>query len=161
MRVFWTALAVLGALLLQSALSQVLPPSARLFDPFLLVLVYCGLAFGESHAMLTGAAAGWVQDVHFGGPVLGLSGLTRVVLGFLVGLAATRFQLTEAGPRGLVLLGAAVFDVLFMWGLASAFDVPVASPAASSIALRAFINAALGMALFELLERRLIRKRRP
>lgn len=161
MKVFWTALAVLGALLLQSALSQVLPPSARLFDPFLLVLVYCGLSFGESHAMLTGAVAGWVQDVHFGGPVLGLSGLTRVVLGFLVGLAATRFQLTEAGPRGLVLLGAAVFDVLFMWGLASAFDVPAAAPTAASIALRAFINAVLGMALFELLERRLLRKRRP
>jgi rod shape-determining protein MreD len=161
MKVFWTALAVLGALLLQSALSQVLPPAARLFDPFLLVLVYCGLSFGESHAMLTGAVAGWVQDVHFGGPVLGLSGLTRVLLGFMVGLAATRFQLTEAGPRGLVLLGAAVFDTLFMWGLASTFDVAVTPPTASGLALRAFVNAGLGMLLFELLERRLLRKRRP
>lgn len=161
MKVFWTALAVLGALLLQSALSQVLPAAARLFDPFLLVLVYCGLSFGESHAMLTGAAAGWVQDVHFGGPVLGLSGLTRVLLGFLVGVAATRFQLTEAGPRGLVLLGAALFDALFMWGLASTFDVAIARPTASGLALRAFVNAALGMALFELLDRRLLRKRRP
>lgn len=161
MKVFWTALALLAALLLQSALSQVLPPAARLFDPFLLVLVYCGLSFGESHAMMTGAAAGWVQDVHFGGPVLGLSGLTRVVLGFLVGLAATRFQLTEAGPRGLVLLGAALFDTLFMWGLASTFDVGVAAPTVSGLALRAFVNAALGMALFGVLERRLLRKRRP
>ena len=86
MKVFWTTLAVVAALLVQSGLSQVLPPAARLFDPFLLVLVYCGLAYGETHAMMAGAAAGWVQDVHFGGPVLGLSGLTKVVLGFLVGI---------------------------------------------------------------------------
>jgi len=161
MKVFWTALAVVAALLVESGLSQVLPPAARLFDPFLLVLVYCGLSFGETHAMLTGAAAGWVQDVHFGGPVLGLSGLTKVVLGFLVGVAANRFQLTEAGPRGLVLLGAAAFDALFLWGLASTFDIAITPPTASSLALRAFINAVLGMLLFELLQRRLVRKRRP
>jgi rod shape-determining protein MreD len=161
MRAFWTALAVLAALLVQSGLSQVLPPAARLFDPFLLVLVYCGLAFGETHAMLTGAAAGWVQDVHFGGPVLGLSGLTKVVLGFLVGVAATRFQLTEAGPRGLVLLGAAVFDALFLWGLAATFDISITAPTTTSLALRALTNAAVGMLLFELLERRLLQKRRP
>lgn len=161
MKVFWTAVAVLAALLLQSALSLVLPPAARMFDPFLLVLVYCGLSFGETHAMLTGAVAGWVQDVHFGGPVLGLSGLTRVVLGFLVGVAATRFQLTEPGPRGLVLLAAATFDALVMWGLASTFDVALVPPTVSGLALRAFVNAVLGMAIFALLERRLLRKRRP
>ncbi|HET8644030.1 MAG TPA: rod shape-determining protein MreD [Vicinamibacteria bacterium] len=161
MKAFWTALAVLAALLLQSGLSQLLPPAARLFDPFLLVLVYCGLAFGETHAILAGAAAGWVQDVHFGGPVLGLSGLTKLLLGFLVGLAATRFQLTEAGPRALVLVGAALFDALFLWGLASTFDIAVSPPTLSSLALRAFINALLGTMLFALLERRLLRGRRP
>ena len=160
MKVFWTTLAVVAALLVQSGLSQVLPPAARLFDPFLLVLVYCGLAYGETHAMMTGAAAGWVQDVHFGGPVLGLSGLTKVVLGFLVGVAATRFQLTEPGPRGLVLLGAAVFDALFLWGLASAFDVALPTPSVSSLALRALINSLLGMLLFAVVERRLAHRRR-
>jgi hypothetical protein len=92
--------------------------------------------------------------------VLGLSGLTKVVLGFLVGVAATRFQLTEAGPRGLVLLGAAVFDALFLWGLASTFDVALTPPTASSLALRALINALLGVLLFELLERRVLRRGR-
>jgi rod shape-determining protein MreD len=160
MKAFWTALAVLAALLVESGLSKVLPPAARLFDPFLLVLVYCGLSFGETHAMLTGAVAGWVQDVHFGGAVLGLSGLTKVVLGFLVGVAATRFQLTEAGPRGLVLLGAVAFDALFLWGLAATFDIGITPPTASSLALRALVNAVLGVVLFELLEHRLVPKRR-
>ena len=58
---------------------------ARVFDPFLLVVVYCGLTGGEVHGMLAGAAAGWVQDVHFGGRILGLSGLSKLLVGFGVG----------------------------------------------------------------------------
>ena len=33
MRVFWTALAILAALLLQTALGRVMPVQARIFDP--------------------------------------------------------------------------------------------------------------------------------
>ncbi len=160
MKVFWTVLARLASLLVQSALGAILPGAARLFDPFLLVLVYCGLSFGETHAMLAGAAGGWVQDVHFGGEVLGLSGLTKVLIGFAVGVAATRFQLTEAGPRALVLLGAAVVDTLLLWGLAAAFDIAVARPGATVVAARAAINAALGVLFFGLLERRVLSARR-
>ena len=54
-----------------------LPAEARFLDPFLLVVVYCALVGGETHGMLAGAAAGWVQDVHFGGSVLGLSALAE------------------------------------------------------------------------------------
>ena len=161
MRVFFTVLAIAGALLLQSALSMVLPAGARVFDPFLLVLVYCGLSFGETHGMLAGGAAGWVQDSFFGGHVLGLSGLTKVLVGFAVGLAATRFQLTEAGPRMLVLVAAVVVDVLLLGVLGGLFDIAVGRPSVSGLALRAAINALLGVVLFELLERRLISKRRP
>jgi rod shape-determining protein MreD len=159
-KVFWTVLALLASLLLQSALSAVFPPAARLFDPFLLVLVYCGLAYGETHAMLAGAAGGWLQDVHFGGDVLGLSGLTKVLIGFAVGVAATRFQLTEAGPRALVLLAAAVLDTLLVWGLARAFDIAVAAPGPSVVAARALLNALLGVLVFGLLERRVLTARR-
>lgn len=161
MRAFGTVLAIVGALLLQSALSAVLPAAARVFDPFLLVLVYCGLSFGETHGMLAGGAAGWVQDSFFGGHVLGLSGLTKVLLGFAVGLAATRFQLTEAGPRALVLVAAVVVDVLLLGALAAMFDIAVGRPSVSGLALRAVVNAVLGVLLFELLERRLVSKRRP
>ena len=161
MKAFFTLLAIALALLLQSALSVVLPAGARVFDPFLLVLVYCGLSFGETHGMLAGATAGWVQDTFFGGHVLGLSGLTKVLVGFAVGLAATRFQLTEAGPRALVLVAAVVLDVLLLGALAAMFDIGVGRPGLSGLALRALVNAVLGVLLFELLERRLMSKRRP
>jgi rod shape-determining protein MreD len=153
-KVFWTAVALVAALAVQSALSLIGPGWARILDPFLLVVVYCGLKGGETHGMLAGAAAGWLQDVHFGGRVLGLAGLSKVLIGFGVGLAGTRFQLTEPGARLLVLVLAVVLDALFMRQLAGAFDVATGALTLSGMALRAAVNAAIGLPLFAVVERR-------
>lgn len=155
MTLLWTAAALLAALLLQTLLSLVLPGYARLFDPFLLVLVYCGLTGGASHAMLAGAAAGWVQDVHFGGPVLGLSGLTKVLVGFGVGAGSTRFHLAEPGARVLVLVLATVMDALIFNRLAAVFDVSAYALSPAGLLVRAVTNAGVGILVFETIDRRL------
>jgi rod shape-determining protein MreD len=152
--VFWTAVALVAALAVQTALSLIGPGWARILDPFLLVVVYCGLKGGETHGMLAGAAAGWMQDVHFGGRVLGLAGLTKVLVGFGVGLAGTRFQLTEPGARLLVVVMAVLLDALVLRQLAGAFDVTTGSLTVGGLAVRAGVNAAIGVPLFALLERR-------
>ncbi len=154
MRTFWIALAIVIALLLETMLSRLLPGQARVFDPFLIVFVYCALVGGETQGMLAGLAAGWVQDVHFGGPVMGLSALVKLVVGFGVGVAAGHFLLVGPGARALVLLVASVGDaVLFQW-LASVFDIPVPDLSPGALLSRATVNAALGTALYELIDRR-------
>jgi rod shape-determining protein MreD len=153
-RVFWTAVALLAALLLQTALTQIAPGHARILDPFLIVLVYCGLTGGEMYGMLAGAAAGWIQDIHFGGSVLGLSGLTKILVGFAVGFASTRFHLVEAGPRAVVLFVATAADALIYTQLASVFDVASYEITPAGILGRALVNAVVGVAAYEILERR-------
>lgn len=160
MRLFGIALALLAALLLQTALTRVLPGQARIFDAFLLVMVYYGLANGESQGMLVGALGGWIQDIQFGGSVLGLSGLTRVMIGFAVGTAGTRFHLSEPAPRALVLFLAALADALVFGGLASAFDVAVTRLSPLQMLARAGVNALAGVLLFGLVDRQLRRWRR-
>jgi rod shape-determining protein MreD len=156
-----TAAALLGALLLQTVLSQLAPQHARAFDPFLLVVVYCGLAGGEVHGMLAGAAAGWIQDVQFGGPVAGLSALAKLVVGFGAGAAAGRFLLTGPGPRLALLLAASLVDVLLHHQLAALFELvrPPLQPYA--VLLRAAANALLGTAAYELLDQRVRREAQP
>jgi cell shape-determining protein MreD len=154
MTFFWTAAAIVGALLAQTVLSLLVPGYARVFDPFLLVLVYCGLTGGASRAMLAGAAAGWVQDVHFGGPVLGLSGLTKVLVGFGVGAGSTRFHLAEPGPRVLVLLLATVVDAVVFNRLAAVFDVSAYALSPLGLLVRAGTNAVVGILAFEAIDRR-------
>jgi rod shape-determining protein MreD len=160
MRAFTTGLALLAALLVQTALAQVLPAYARVFDPFLLVIVYCGLAGGENHGMVAGAVGGWIQDILFAGRILGLSGLTKLLVGFAVGLAGARFHLTEPAPRALVLLLAVLLDAALLASLAAAFDVAVTPLTAAGLATRAIVNAAVGVACFGLVERQRRRWRR-
>jgi len=158
-KAFWTVLALLVAFLLQTALGHVVPHQARMVDLFVLVLVYCGLVGGETHAMLAGAAGGWVQDVQFGGGVVGLSGLTKVLVGFGVGLSGSRFQLTEPMARVMVLFAATLVDAIIFERLAAAFDVRIQTLSLAGALTRAALNAALGGVLFVYVDRRLARRR--
>jgi rod shape-determining protein MreD len=155
-----TGLAILGALLLNSALSHVSPPASRIFDPFLLVTVYCGLHGGETHGMLAGAAAGWVQDAHFGGTVVGLSGLSKLLVGFGVGVAGARFLLSGPMARASMLLAAGVLDSLLVEALASAFEIRAYELRLPALFGRAAVNALVGALLFEGLDRRLAARAR-
>jgi len=154
MKVFWTAVALLAALLLQTALTQIVPGHARVLDPFLIVLVYCALTGGEMHGMLAGAAAGWIQDIHFGGSVLGLAALTKILIGFAVGFASTRFHLIDAAARALVLLLATAADAVIYVQLASVFDVASFPLTPLGMVLRSAVNALVGAAAYEVIERR-------
>jgi len=159
MKVFWTLLAIAAAALLQSGLGQISGRIPFAIDPFLLVVLYCGLTYGETHGMLAGTVAGWVQDVLFGGQVAGLSGLTKLLIGFVVGLAGTRFLLVGPGPQILVIFAATIIDSLVLQSLASVFSVRTDELSAAGLALRAAVNAVVGVLLFSVMDRRVQRER--
>ena len=156
-----TIAGLLVALAAQTALSLVLPHQGRLFDPFLLVVVYSGLVFGETHGMLAGTAAGWILDLQFGGTVTGLQALTKILIGFAVGAAATRFLIAAAATRFLVLFAATLLDALVFERFALVFEVPASELSLAGLFARAALNAVLGAALFQILDARLRRSVRP
>ncbi len=152
-RAFWTGLAVAGAVLVETALGYLVPAPGRYLDPFLLVAVYCALAGGETHGMLAGALAGWVQDALFGGRVLGISALSKLLVGFVVGLGAGRFLIAGVAARTLVVLLATAADALVVQWLASVFAVQAAGLSPLAFASRATLNALVGGLLFALVDR--------
>jgi rod shape-determining protein MreD len=154
-RVFWTGLAIGAAVLVETALAYLVPSPGRYLDPFLLVVVYCALAGGETYGMLAGATAGWVQDALFGGRVLGLSGLSKLVVAFGVGLAAGRFLIAGAPARALVVLLATIVDALLVQWLASVFSVQTTGLSPLALLSRATLNALVGGLLYALVDRRL------
>jgi rod shape-determining protein MreD len=160
-RLALTLVALLAALLMQSGLSLIAPGHARFVDPFLLVLVYCALTWGENYAMLAGAAAGWVQDAQFGGPIIGLSGLTKVLVGFGVGLGGSRFHLSEPGGRAAALIGATLLDAFIFQQLAAAFEVHTYELTVGTLLVRCLVNAGLGVLLYSLADRRFPVEGRP
>lgn len=148
-------LALLIAFVLQSGLSLIGPGAARVIDPLLIVAVITALARGEVWGMCAGAVAGWVLDAHFGGVVLGLAGLSRMLVGFLVGFASARLLLLGPGSRLAVLAAATVLDARGLEWLAASFGVEVPTLGALPLGLRALFNAVLGALLYGALERRL------
>ena len=75
-------------------------------------------------------------------------------MGFAVGVAAGHFLLVGPGARALVLLVATLADAFVFQWLASVFDIPVLRPLPVALLSRATVNAALGAALFEVIDRR-------
>jgi len=156
-RAFWTGFAIVGAVLVETALGRFIPTPGRYIDPFLLVVLYCALVGGETHGMLAGVAAGWVEDALFAGPVLGLSALSKLVLGYAVGSAAGRFLMTGAAARALAVLVAAIADALLVQWLASVFGIEARPLGPLGLLTRATISALVGGLLFALVDRRLQR----
>jgi rod shape-determining protein MreD len=154
MRVVWTTLAILAAVLGQAALGHLAPTRAVFLDPLLLVAVFCGLRGGQTHGMLAGMACGWVRDVLFGGDVIGVSGLSLLTVGFSVGVVGTRFLLGRPAVRALVVFFSVLADAAIVEGVAVVFAISSQSLGLQAMALRAGITAALGAALFEVLDRR-------
>jgi rod shape-determining protein MreD len=158
-RALWTGLALLGAVLVETALGYLLPGPGRYIDPFLLVVVYCALVGGETFGMVSGAAAGWLQDALFGGRVLGISALAKLLIGFAVGVAGARFLISGSAARALaVLLATLAEGVLVPW-LASVFTLELAPQSVLTLLARGVLNAVAGGALFALVDRRVQRER--
>lgn len=149
-----TGLALGLAFVIQSALTLVLPGPGRLLDPFLVVVVYCGLTGGETHGMLAGTAAGWIQDTQFGGAVIGLAALTKLLVGFAVGVAATRFLVSAPSARLLVLFAATLVDALIFERLALVFEIAASEMSLRVLFARAVANAVLGVLALQAVELR-------
>lgn len=104
MSLFRTA-ALLGACLgLQVVLGRLLPESQRYVDFMALPVIWHAIACSQRSAMLTGCAAGLLQDAWFQIGTLGMNGFIKTFLGWAVGALGTRFDLN--GPAIRVIVGA-------------------------------------------------------
>jgi hypothetical protein len=155
MTLVWSGVSIVLALILQAGLSRFLPDQAPLIDPFLLITIFVSLTRGENNGMLVGVAAAWAEEIQFGGPVLGLLGLTRVVLAFFIGQAGRRFLISQAPAQFALIFTATIADAWMVGRLADLFEVPLITVSLPTLAMRAVVNAVLGAAAFRLIERRL------
>lgn len=142
-----------AALLLQSALSLFLPISAYVDLP-LVVATWFALSRGEIWGMVGGSLSGWMSEALFGRGVKGVSGLIRLVLGFALGMLGSRFLVTGAMQRFLLLLTITVLDTRAFEWIAPAFGMSPVQYSPAAMTVRGSINAIVGLVLFALFERR-------
>ena len=140
-------LVIVAVCLAQVLLAQYLPQVAKRCDLFIILVVYYGLTRPPAGAMVMGAGAGLVQDALVG-PILGLNGFKKTLIGYLVGTLGSIFMLNQAIPRFGILFAATVIDQAAELGLSMVMGQSVALPGIWDLVQRGLGNGVLGLLTF-------------
>lgn len=143
-------LALISALTAQATLSGLFMGATLAVNLVLVAVVYIALAYGALTGLLAGALGGLVQDAVAGG-IIGIGGMTKTLIGFLVGVLGAQFNLSSTVPR-LVMFAAATFvHELVFHGLQAIVGRPFALKW-SAVLVQSLVNALIGVTMFLLAE---------
>lgn len=151
MKIAGVLVAIALALALQTTLAPFVVGGTTAIDLVLVTVVYIALTSGPVSGMLAGSLAGLIQDQLSTG-VLGIGGLAKSIVGFVVGALGQQFIVTAALPRLLMFVGGtAAYQALFM-GLYVVLGLRSFPSPWKAIATQALGNALVGMIAFTIIE---------
>jgi rod shape-determining protein MreD len=140
-----------AALALQTTLSGLLAGGSIAVNLVLVAVVYLALAYGAVSGVLAGTIGGLVQDALAGG-IVGLGGMTKTLIGFLVGVLGAQFNLSTTVPRLVMFIAATFVHQLVFEGLHAMIDGRHFSPQWTATLLQALANGILGVVAFAVVE---------
>jgi rod shape-determining protein MreD len=144
-------IAVAGALVLQTTLSGLLVGGTIAVNLVLVGVVYVALTYGAVTGLLAGAAGGLIQDALSGG-IVGIGGLSKTLVGFVVGVLGAQFNLSTSVPRLVMFVAATFLHELVFGGLqAIAGGRPFAVHYSTTL-VQALINGLIGVTAFLVVE---------
>jgi rod shape-determining protein MreD len=151
LRVAGVLIAIALALALQTTLARFVVGGAAAIDLVLVAVVYVALTTGPVSGMLAGSVAGLIQDALSSG-VVGIGGLAKTIVGFLVGAIGQQFIVTAALPRIVMFLAATAAHALIFMGLYVGLGLRTFPSPWKAIASQAVGNMIVGMIAFALTE---------
>jgi rod shape-determining protein MreD len=143
--------AIALALALQTSLARFLVGGAAAVDLVLIVVVYVALTGGPVTGMLAGSLAGLTQDALSIG-VIGIGGLSKSIVGFVVGAIGQQFIVTAALPRLVIFLASTVAHAAIFMGLYVLLGLGSFPSPWAPILSQALGNAAVGMIACTIIE---------
>jgi rod shape-determining protein MreD len=139
------------ALALQTTLARFVVGGTAAVDLVLVAVVYVALVTGPVSGMVSGSIAGIIQDALSSG-VIGIGGLAKSVVGFLVGVMGQQFIMTAALPRLVVFVAATVVHAAVFMGLYLALGVRMFPAGWQAVVGQALGNAVVGIVAFAIIE---------
>src|SRR5688572_31830117 len=101
--------------------------------------------------MFAGSIAGVIQDSLSVGPI-GIGGLAKSIVGFLVGAVGQQFIVTAALPRVVMFVAATALHAAVFMGLYVALDLRAFPSPWTAVTSQALGNALVGIVAFTLIE---------
>jgi rod shape-determining protein MreD len=141
-----------AALVLQSTLAGISIAAGTRVNLVLVVVVYVALAFGALTGLLAGAGAGLAQDA-LGGGVIGVGGLSKTLVGFLVGVLGAQFIVSQPFTRFVMFVGATFVHELCFQGLLAVVESRPFGMHYTATLVQAVVNGAVGIVAFVLTDK--------
>jgi rod shape-determining protein MreD len=143
--------ALVVALLLQTTIAGMSLEGGSLVNFVLVAVVYVALAFGAMTGLLAGAAGGLAQDA-VAGSVVGIGGLSKTLVGFLVGVLGAQFIVAQPLTRFVMFVGATFLHELCFQGLYALVEGQGIQFGYRSVMTQAAINGLVGILAFQVVE---------
>jgi rod shape-determining protein MreD len=139
------------ALVLQTTLAGFTMAGATRVNLVLVAVVYVALAYGAVTGLLAGTAGGLIQDALAGG-IVGIGGLSKTIVGFLVGVLGAQFIVSQPFARFLMFVGATLVHDLCYRALAALVERRGFVMPWSQALMQAVVNGAIGILAFQIVE---------
>jgi len=139
------------ALLLQTTLAGVSMAGGTRVNLVLVAVIYVALAFGAAAGLLAGTAGGLAQDALAGG-IVGVGGLSKTLVGFLVGVLGAQFIVSQPLPRFVMFVGATFLHEVCFQALHALVESRGFTMHYSATLIQAVVNGGIGIAAFLLVE---------
>ncbi len=144
-------LALAAALVLQTTLAGMTIGGGTLVNLVLVAVIYVALAFGAVTGMLAGTAGGLAQDALAGG-IIGVGGMTKTLIGFMVGVLGAQFIVSQSLPRFVMFVGATFAHELSFQALQALVEArPFVMQWATTLT-QAVVNGLIGILAFQVVE---------
>lgn len=153
MRLLEVAVAILAAFVIQTVLGRYLPFLGNHLDLFTVVAAGFGLVRGRMTGMVSGAAAGLLQDAFSGG-FLGFNGISKTTVGYLSGIAGRHLIIRGWSTRLLFFALATLLDLVILAVEGYSAEFPRVVGEGLAPLYLCFGNAFAGILLVRALERR-------
>jgi rod shape-determining protein MreD len=144
--------AIAGALALQSTLAGLTVGGNVGVNLVLVAVVFVALAYGAVAGLFAGALGGLGQDALAGG-IVGIGGMSKTLIGFLVGVLGAQFNLTATVPRLVMFVAATFVHELVFEGLHALIGGRPFGLTLSVTLVQALVNGLVGVAAFLLVEK--------
>ncbi len=138
--------AIAVALALQTTLARFTIGVYTPVDLVLVVVVYAALAGGPVTGLFAGTAGGLAQDA-LGGGLVGVGGLAKTLVGFVVGIVGAQFIVAQPVPRFVVFFVATLVHAACFYGLYALIE-PRGFPVVAALT-QAVGNGLVGVAAFQ------------
>ena len=151
MRTAGVLAALAAAIVLQATLSGIWMSAGSRVNLVLTAVVYVALAFGAVPGLLAGTAGGLVQDALAGG-LVGIGGLSKTLVGFLVGVLGAQFIVSQPLPRLVMFVGGTFLHELCFQGLSALVESRAFVMPYREVLIQAAVNGAVGVLAFQVVE---------